>query len=294
MNSNKQIVQRKLLGICLIGLLLGACNPDDSQRLVGTKPEPALQIDQGVLLPTSKHTVESTVSTLPNQPSWQSLPQQDLKFPTYWVKAPTPLLVIALNKNNYKAKIIGHPIKGTTAHRAFADNNLDLIIGSGFVTHHGSLQPVGLLKVNKVEKSPLQIHGYTRILGEDKQQLSVVHRKDYISSLFNSALQLGPGIIESGKLDISMRDLQRPRYFRSFIGLCENVWLAGISLEPTHLRTLGEGLINLFEREKMNCSEVVNLAGDRQALLMFKDNDNVYYHGEIENLKASFIAFADN
>ena len=154
------------------------------------------------------------------------------------------LLLLHIDSKVMEPVLMGIPTKGISAHDAMLENNLTVVIGSGFVAELQTLQPVGLLQIEGETLSPVQGHGYTRILGINEEGIGVVHREDYQRDLFHSALQAGPGIIEQGELDISERDLQRPKYFRSFIAVCDSGWLAGVSLAPSHLRTLGQTLLN--------------------------------------------------
>ena len=50
--------------------------------------------------------------------------------------------------------------------------------------------------------------------------LGVVASREYHHGMFESAMQVGPGVVERGLLDISERDLARPKYFRTFVGTC--------------------------------------------------------------------------
>lgn len=202
------------------------------------------------------------------------------------------LLLVELNPAKFEPVLIGVPREGTSAEEALRDNHLAVVLGSGFVAHLNGLQPVGLLQVQGRTLSPVQGHGYTRILGINDQGIGVVHRDDYQRDLFHSALQLGPGIIEQGKVDISEADLQRPKYFRSFLAICAARWVAGVSLAPTHLRTLGQTLADFFETSRWQCDDVVNLAGDRQAVLLVATGDQtVVYHGDPRTYKASLLGF---
>ena len=201
-------------------------------------------------------------------------------------------IVLALPHDELEPLIVGHPEVGISPRSAFASDDLKILLGSGYVSQSRSLEPVGLLQVEGATLSPVQVHGYTRILGINDVDMGVVHRSEYTQGLFHSAIQAGPGIIEGGDLDISERDLKRPMYFRSFIGLCDDAWIAGISLEPVHLRTLGEQLVNLFQRESLNCTEVVNLAGDKQAVMMLTLSDGrILYHGDINAHKVTLLGF---
>lgn|GEM_PF-1869336 len=177
------------------------------------------------------------------------------------------LWIVSLSHEHFEPFLIGEPGDGISPATAISTPSTALVIGSGFVSELHSLQPVGLLQKQGVTLNPILEHGYTRILGINDQGMGVVHRLDYQRNLFDSAIQAGPGIVERGSLDIAERDLARPKYFRSFVALCEDRWLAGVSLKPTNLRTVGTSLITYFENKALSCDEVVNLAGDREAFL---------------------------
>lgn len=202
------------------------------------------------------------------------------------------LLLVELKPETTQPQIISSPEVGISPLQAMREHQLNLVIGSGFVTQAGSLTPVGLLQDNGKILAPLQNHGYTRVIGITDTGLGVVHRRDFDPSMFRSALQAGPGIVEQGELDISERDLQRPRYFRSFVASCKDRWIVGISLAPTHLRTLGQTLLSDMEANGYQCRDVVNLAGDRQAVLLMRlPSGQVLFHGDVHALKASLLGF---
>ncbi len=202
------------------------------------------------------------------------------------------LLLMELAASAFEPSLIVAPGEGVSAAQALEQDDLTLVIGSGFVTEAHSLEPVGLLQHEGTALNPVQVHGYTRILGINDQGLGVIHRKDYQRDLFHSALQVGPGIVEAGQLDISERDFKRPRYFRSFVAVCENSWLVGVSLAPTHLRTLGELLLADVTAREAGCDEVVNLAGDRQAVLAVALPENrLFAHGDARTYKVSLLGF---
>ena len=204
------------------------------------------------------------------------------------------LLLMELAAAAFEPSLIVAPGEGISAAQALERDDLTLVIGSGFVTEAHSLEPVGLLQHEGTALSPVQVHGYTRILGINDQGLGVIHRKDYQRDLFHSALQVGPGIVEAGQLDISERDLKRPRYFRSFVAVCEDSWMIGVSLAPTHLRTLGELLLADAAAREAGCDEVVNLAGDRQAVLAVALPENrSFAHGDARTYKVSLLGFRD-
>ena len=201
--------------------------------------------------------------------------------------------ILRFEHDTHEPLLLAAPETGLSGAAAFADDGIEALVGSGFVTEVASLEPVGLLQLDGRTLNPLLQHGYTRILGiADGNTLGVLHRDAYQREIFHAALQAGPGVIEAGALDISERDLARPKYFRAFVVLCDDSTLIGASLEPTHLRTLGERLLTYFESRGLACSEVVNLAGDREALLMRRHNDGrVLYQGDPNTHKVALIAF---
>lgn len=262
--------------LLLLAWLLCACDATPQNH----RQAPAQQVVKGQL-PATQASFRELVDNIAVQSHWLGAADDP------------ELLLLSLMLSDFQAQIIAYPERGIAASQAMQQHNLDVLIGSGFVATLNSLQPVGLLQTEGQTLSAVQSHGYTRILGLSEQGPGVVHRQNYETNIFHSALQAGPGIIEQGQLDISKRDLQRPAYFRSFVGVCDDRWLLGISLKPTHLRTLGEQLVEFIKRQALQCSEAVNLAGDRQAVLVVKDNNShLVYHGDPATYKVSLIGFS--
>ena len=187
--------------------------------------------------------------------------------------------------------LLGGESNGITAAGALSE--VRAVVGSGFVAEISSLDPVGLLQVEGRTLSPVQPHGYTRILGVRRQGLGVVGHRDYHRGMYDSALQAGPGIVEAGLLDISERDLKRPRYLRAFVAACGPVAVVGATLQAMHLFTLGQRLLAEFAQAGLACDEVVNLAGDREATLALASNDGsrFAYVGHPLTAKASLLGF---
>ena len=187
--------------------------------------------------------------------------------------------------------LLGGESEGITAAGALAQ--VQAVVGSGFVAEVSSLDPVGLLQVQGRTLSPVQPHGYTRILGIRPEGLGVVGHRDYHRGMYDSALQAGPGIVEAGLLDISERDLKRPRYLRAFVATCGSAAVVGATLRPMHLFTLGQRLLAWFAQAGLACDEVVNLAGDREAVLALASDDGsrFAYVGHPLTAKASLLGF---
>ena len=208
--------------------------------------------------------------------------------------------VIEIDLQNYEPVLLTRA-DGIRPGLAVAESLTSVVVGSGFVSLVREMEPIGLLLHQDELLSGIEQHGYTRILGittdtpdstgRNSRRFKVVHRSEWLPGLFSSALQAGPGIVEQGKLDISERDLQRPKYFRSFVAECGNRAVTGISLVPAHLYTLGTALVDLFAREDLPCREVVNLAGDREAVLLTSNGTTAAYLGDPQPRKASLIAF---
>ncbi len=256
--------------------IFAGCSAEDPAN----KTSGALTVPLGSLPASERNIVEVQ--------NWQV----DGVIPHAVAGADTRLLLLELDPEQFNARILAAPSSGIAAVDAMQSENFTVLIGSGFVSELNSLAPVGLLQVDGETLNPVQGYGYTRILGINDTGLGVVHRKDYQRALFHSALQAGPGIVENAELDISVRDLERPKYFRSFVGLCSSRWVVGISLEPSHLRTLGQAFLEYAANQNWQCHEVVNLAGDRQAVLMLKAaNGDLLYHGDPNTYKVSLIGF---
>ena len=201
--------------------------------------------------------------------------------------------LVSLPHAEFEPVMLAAPGNGLSGADAMQTVDLVALVGSGFVTERMSLEPVGLLQLDGRTLNPMLQHGYTRILGiTDANMLGVVHRDAYQRTLFHGALQAGPGVVEDGALDISERDLDRPKYFRAFVALCEDRTLIGASLIPTNLRTLGARLLEYFDANALACDEVVNLAGDREALLMRRGAaGDVRYQGDPSTHKVALLAF---
>ncbi len=208
--------------------------------------------------------------------------------------ASSPIAVaLELPMETYVPEIVG---KGNATPHGILPIDLlatySVVIGSGFVQHFSPAAPLGLLQVDGVLISEVQRHGYTRILGTRGDDIGVVEREAFHPGLFESAMQVGPGIIERGGLDITERELRLPRYLRAFVGRCDGRAFVGATTEPVHLRTLGELLIAHFESHALDCDEVVNLSGDREVVFGVRNaaGDRAFY-GVADAAKASVVAF---
>ena len=203
------------------------------------------------------------------------------------------IVVAHVARSHYEPDILG---LGVSALDAILDHGNRVVIGSGFVSVFNPVSPLGLLQLDGRIENELTPHGYTRILGVYNGGIGVVGRSDYHPGLFESALQVGPGIVQSGKLDILQRERNLPAYIRAFVATCEDRWLAGIAQEPMHLYDVGDELLKYFEAQALACDEVVNLSGDREALLAIASSDDksIAYFGNPALPKASIIAFRRN
>ncbi|MDE0661830.1 MAG: hypothetical protein F4029_08255 [Gammaproteobacteria bacterium] len=200
------------------------------------------------------------------------------------------LVVAHVMRSRFEPVILG---ANTIALDALMDGGYTLVVGSGFVSVFDPVSPLGLLQLDGEVQSELTPHGYTRILGVGDGELSIIGRRDYHPGLFESAIQVGPGVVERGKLDIRPQERELPPYIRAFVATCDDRWLAGIAQAPMHLYDVGESLVTYFASNSLACDEVVNLSGDREALLALisDDRESIAYFGNPTLPKASVVAF---
>lgn len=204
------------------------------------------------------------------------------------------LLVVTMDSSEYEPVMTAASgASGVTAVGAIESDGLALVVGSSFVSELNWLTPVGLLQVNGTIVNPLQQHGYTRVLGLRDEGLAIVDKREYHRGMFHGAVQLGPGVIERGELDILPRDLQRQPYFRAFVGTCGETMLIGASVRPTHLYTVGRLVLEFAAEAGLACDEVVNLAGDREVVLTLAapDGSEIAYLGHPLTAKVALIGF---
>ena len=215
------------------------------------------------------------------------------------------MIALELSHAAFEAEILG--VTGPRARlngRQVLSEGTALVIGTGFVAEYAPITPLGLLQLGGTVVSDLSKHGYTRVAGARDGALTIIGRAEYHRGLFESAMQIGPGIVEEGKLDISERELNLPAYLRAFVATCEASMLAGISTEPMHLYDLGGDLLAYFDRNGMHCDEVANLSGDRETLLAINlsvdsadgtssaSATRRIFVGDPNSIKASLIGFA--
>ena len=204
------------------------------------------------------------------------------------------IVLAQLPAASFDPRILG---PGVAPAAALADEGQTLVLGSGFVSVLDPVAPLGLLQVEGAVLSEITPHGYTRVLGVrdgSERHIAIVGRNDFHQGMFESAIQVGPGIIEGGLLDISPRERKLPTYVRAFVASCSDRWIVGITQVPMHLIDVGERLLGFFAAEEIACDEVVNLSGDREALLavMSEDRRSITYFGNPTLPRASLLAFA--
>lgn len=186
---------------------------------------------------------------------------------------------------------VGDRSRGGVTARGQVSSGMRVVLGSGFVSEFRPIAPLGLLQIDGTVVSELSSHGYTRIIGLRDGVLDIIGRADYHRGLFTSAMQVGPGVVERGKLDISERELNLPAHFRAFVARCDASTLVGITLRPMHLYHLGGDLLATFEAADLNCTEVANISGDLEALLAVRSGGRTLYIGDPDSPKASLIGW---
>ncbi len=109
-------------------------------------------------------------------------------------------------------------------------------------------------------------------------------------------MQVGPGIIEGGRLDINPTEVSLPQYLRSLFGVCGQRALLGVTFEPMHLYELGKLLethLATSDPTVLACDEVVNLSGDRETLLVLPEasGESLLVYGDPQAPKSALLGF---
>ena len=297
--------------IGLVGwLMLSGCDDSAPEQ----QQAPATTVPQG-LLDLSAKNARDREQVMPRTKVLEAMAAltQDsgLRFHRLQHEGANVAALVEIDLAQLAPKIVTQPT-GIRPIDAIQQANVRLVIGSSFVSQVRRMQPIGVLKVNNELVQDVEVHGYTRILGihniresvsenpsrtdnsamaPPQQRFGVEHRSRWPLEHFHSALQAGPGIIEEGQLDISERDLQRQKYFRSFVAECGERSVVGATLVPMHLHTLGSELVKFFAAKQLGCNEVVNLAGDRESVLLLRRDSSAVYVGDPNQSKAGLIAF---
>ena len=274
-----------LASLVLVGCVAGCTEPESLPQDIETPFSGGVLDAQG---PLSLST--EAFAPLLRQPLLEGLNLRHLKDDR------GELVVVIAELSRFDASVVGigerYP-QGVTIEQLMAEPSTALLVGSGFVSELNALTPVGLLQIDDRVVSRIQRHGYTRVLGVDAQRFGVVDHLSFERGLFPSALQAGPGVVEQGEVDILPRDLERRPYYRALVGTCVDRTLFIASLTPIHLYSVGQMIVELAAREGLACDEVVNLAGDREALLAVRTaGGKVLYLGQPRTSKAAMVRLA--
>jgi len=290
--------QHRVRPVLLVHVLLASlCTACGNTSETVTPRGPAQSLPAGEL--HSGDTLnEATFSGSPQPPAvllraFKQFEEPGLRLHEVEFANAVALLVVEIDTSRFTPTLItgSNNSLGISARQALARENMVLVVGSSFVSELRSLSPVGLLQFEGRQLSELQLHGYTRILGIRETALGVVASRDFHRGMFDSAIQVGPGIVERGALDISTADLARLPYFRTFIATCGDSVLVGASQIPMHLYNLGEQLLAFTSRSGMPGDEVGHLAGDREAVLALGSGGQIAYLGHPETGKAALVGF---
>ncbi len=271
-----------LLPLCV----LGGCDATPATRAPST---PATELT--ATLRTGQSVAEMSgaeVTSILQSPLRPGLSAWELEDPD------GRLVVVAATFDLLRPRLLGVTAsepQGVIPDDLVADDAIAALIGSGFVSELMALTPLGLLQIEGEVVSRIQRHGYTRILGVGENNLGVVDHLQYERGLFPSAMQVGPGVIEQGELDISERDLERPAYFRALVATCGETTLLVASLTPMHLHGIGRSVLKFAGEQGFRCDELVNLAGDREALLAVRLADaRMLFIGNPRTSRAALVA----
>ncbi|NIP14794.1 MAG: hypothetical protein GWM88_08720 [Pseudomonadales bacterium] len=270
----------------------GACD-----QKAGAEREVDAVVPSGSLeLPARDLVAETIMAPSRFVELFSQLEEPGLRIHRVDVDGEVAMVLVEVDEQRFEPVLVGADgasRSGVTAVEALTDFGLDVVIGSSFVSEIHSLTPVGLLQIDGTVISDLQAHGYTRVLGVRQEGLGVVSSRAYHRGIFDSAVQAGPGVVEEGRLDISERDLKRPKYYRTFVGVCDGKALLGASQVPMNLHAVGKRLLEYLAEIGEQCDEVVNLAGDREVVLarLSPDRRRVTYFGHPFTAKAGLLGF---
>ena len=300
---------RPALGCTLfIGLSLSAC----SDKAAETQQGPATTVPHGLL-----DLAANTSKTMPRKSAVAALAEltqrRGLEYHSLQHDGADAVALIEIDLARFAPEVMAES-RGLSPATAISKPNLNVIVGSSFVSQVRRMQPIGVLQIDGRLLQDVEPHGYTRILGirelnpksslekggqasnspnATARRFEVAHRSQWPLEGLHSALQAGPGIIEKGLLDISERDLTRQKYFRSFVAECGERAVVGATLVPMHLYTLGGQLLKFFAANQLSCPEVVNLAGDREAVLVVRHGQEAAYLGDPQSPKVGLIGFTE-
>lgn len=277
-------------GFVLTSCVLSACGQEDAtSATVGAAHDlPAGELHTGSLFSEDNRVTQALLTTL------RTFEEPGLDVHEVRFAGKTALVVLELAAARFTPTLLVADTgngRGISARDALARPGMAVVIGSGFVSELRSLSPVGLLQKEGRQISELQRHGYTRILGIREGTLGVVASREFHRGMFDSAIQVGPGIVEQGQLDISIADLNRQKYFRTFVAICDNRTLVGASSIPMHLYHVGQRFLAFTAEIGAQCDEMVNLAGDREAILAIGADGRIGYLGHPETGKAALLGF---
>ena len=277
----------------LLASLLIGCGADSPEETL----ESAAAVPAGVApLVGTQGVGNSVMPSTELLPAFKRFSGPGVNIHTIDFEGVSALLLIAVDLDQLQPLIVGADGGrriGVTAREALVDFDVELVVGSSFVSELNSISPVGLLQIEGKTISELQRHGYTRVLGARGNRLGVVSIREYHRGMFDSALQVGPGVVEAGLLDISDRDLQRPRYFRTVVATCGSTAMIGASQVPMNLYSVGKRFLEFTAELGLACDELVNLAGDREVVLAIAspDRGQMAYFGHPETTKAGLVGF---
>ena len=289
-------LQRPLLTLGLLCWMLVACDLPTAKRAAEQQPLSQIPLGKINLDPSSRPQHDAKVLRL-DLTAWlreiEAVGIRPLLLPQ---EKDAEALVISLKAAAFEPTLIFNRPPLRSSDRLLTQGTASFSLGSGFVSSTQASEPVGLLRIKDEDISPLLPHGYTRILAVRDGALQIFHRDDERVMQVPQAMQLGPGIVENGLLDINQRELRKQPYHRAALGLCETptelTYLLVISLKPIHLYRLGQLLLDQQRVPAWRCREVVNFAGDREAFLGVKTPDGLFYVGHPKRVRMSLLAFS--
>lgn len=184
---------------------------------------------------------------------------------------------------------------GLSASRLVTREGMKVVLGSGFVSSYAPLVPIGLLKLEGREVSPLLRGGQSGIVGIPDDG-SIVIRGIASADVedLTAGLQVGPRLLESGENAILPSEPEsRPAATRAFLSVCrDRTAFLGVTRRPAHLYHLAEWILETTRELGLDCPEAVNLSGaGAEVLLVRAEGLPAIEHGSYQTRQAALIAF---
>ena len=161
--------------------LLAACDNGGGARNATTRASAERLPSGESVLPLKGIDAQLTMAPADFYQLFKNLEAAGIQAHLASIDAQPALLLVEVDLELFEPVLVGTDggrRPGVSAGEAIATFDLDLVVGSSFVSELHSLTPVGLLQIEGTTISELQSHGYTRVLGVRADGLGVVASRE--------------------------------------------------------------------------------------------------------------------